>query len=83
MKQANNCVTPEEHHGPDPNRKVYASRNDIKFDDDSSVDHDSDIQEDEEAILSKTSMAYLQKQRANLEKEINRNQALMEVEAQK
>ena len=73
-----NCGA-HEHYG---SKFSYCSRNDIKFDDDSSQDHESDLEEDSE-FMSKTSMAYLRKQRLALEKEMNRNQAMMEVEQQK
>ena len=57
---------------------MYRSRNDIKFEDNESMFVQSDVEDDDG--LAKTSMPYLKKNRAILQKEIDRNTAMMEVE---
>ena len=68
----------------DEEKVQYRSRNDNNFDDLDSMyesSHDGESEEDDGA--SKTSIAYLKKQKSLLQKEIDRNNAMMEVEQQK
>lgn len=64
------------------NKKQYCSRNDFEFHDCDSFYDESDREEDEKA-LPKNSMDALEKKKQLLEKEAQRLQAQMEVEAQK
>jgi hypothetical protein len=75
-------ITPGQKYVEETGDKVhYKSRNDVKFEDHESMYHSS---EDEDHYdLPKTSMTYLKKNAMALKKEIDRNNAMMEVEQQK
>ena len=60
----------------------YKSRNDTKFEDHESMYESSDDGDHDDG-LAKTSMPYLRKQSQLLQKEIDRTNAMMEVEQQK
>jgi hypothetical protein len=59
-------------------RVLYKSRNDIKFEDHESMYHSSEEEDDDG--LAKTSITYLKRNAMVLQKEIDRNNAMMEVE---
>jgi hypothetical protein len=67
---------------PNEEKPQYRSRNDRHFDDNCSHYESSSESEGEDG-LAKTSILYLRKQKALLQKEIDRNNAMMEVEQQK
>jgi len=75
-------ISPKNKYEEDPEDKVYyKSRNDVKFEDHESMYHSSEDEDNDD--LPKTSMTYLKKNGMVLKKEIERNNAMMEVEHQK
>jgi hypothetical protein len=68
------AVAPEENIDQvDKNKFKYISRNTIKYDDTDSMVCKKDEPDEENEIFNKTSLAYIEKQKKKLEREIEKN----------